>query len=142
MNVTSNVTTELASEAFFALLYETRPSKIIIVTLSAALVPINVLLLYSIIWYEHYGVDLKRTIINKSISSLCWTGLMFETVLFAINFWRFTVGPPSYSVCLIRTTLLYTCSLTTLLFIDLNLVARYFYIFILKNPFAAHDDFW
>jgi hypothetical protein len=29
-------------------------------------------MLYGIIWYEHYGSDLKRTLINRLITSLSW----------------------------------------------------------------------
>ena len=40
---------------------------------SAVFIPIDLLLMYSIIWYEHFGNDAKQTIINKFLSSACWT---------------------------------------------------------------------
>ena len=40
---------------------------------SAVFIPIDLLLMYSIIWYELFGTDAKQTIINKFLSSACWT---------------------------------------------------------------------
>jgi hypothetical protein len=37
---------------------------------------------------------------------------------------------------------LYSATMNVLLFIDLNLLTRYFFIFFLKNPAALKDDFW
>jgi hypothetical protein len=127
---------------FFADLYETRASKIAIMLISGVIAPINVILLYSIIWFEHYGVDLKRTLINKAIATMCWNGLMFETVLYALNIVQFIFGLLPFAVCLIKTAGTYTCNMIALLFVDISLITRYLYIFILKNSFAFQDDFW
>ena len=31
--------------------------------------------------YEHFGSDLKRTVINKFVSSICWTGIELSIVI-------------------------------------------------------------
>ena len=72
---------ETDSEDFFAGLYETRPSKIYLMILSALMSPINVMLLYSVIWFERFGTDLKRTLVNQAVSSMCWCGLFLEFLL-------------------------------------------------------------
>lgn len=63
---------------FFEELYQDRPSKVIVMIISALLTPANVILLYSVIWFEHYGSDLKRTLINKAVASMCWCGIFAE----------------------------------------------------------------
>jgi hypothetical protein len=130
------------SEDFFKELYEPRHSKTFIMLLTAAFAPVNIMLLYSIIWFEDYGVDLKRTLINKAIASMCWCGIVIETVLLFLNFLRYLSGPLPYAVCLVKTGVTYTASISVVLFLDMSLITRYLFIFVLKNPFAFHDDFW
>ena len=55
---------------------------------------------------------------------------------------RFTVGPLPFEVCFVRTIILYSNACSVLLFVDLILVSRYFFLFVLKNPAAVLDDFW
>jgi len=134
----SNIT----QEDFFKGVYEHRPVKTLILFLCLGLTIINILLLYSIIWYEHFGSDLKRTLINKFAVSICWCGIMSEIVLQGVTMIRHTTGPFPSSICIIRTILLYSYTMNLLLFVDLNLLTRYFFIFFLKNPAALKDDFW
>ena len=47
-------------------------SKSLSVTYSLLLSCIALPLLYGIIWYERFGSDLKRTLINQLFSSVCW----------------------------------------------------------------------
>jgi hypothetical protein len=129
-------------EDFFKGVYEHQPVKTLILFLCLGLTIINILLLYSIIWYEHFGSDLKRTLINKFAVSICWCGIESEIVLQGLTMIRYTLGPFPSSVCIIRTILLYSATMNVLLFIDLNLLTRYFFIFFLKNPAALKDDFW
>ena len=77
------------SSDFFEELYQNRSSKIVIMIISTILTPVNVLLLYSVIWFEHYGSDLKRTLINKAVTSMCWCGLVQE-VLIGFNLLRWS----------------------------------------------------
>ena len=35
-------------------------------------------LLYSIVWYEHYGTDYQRTLLNQLVSSTCWNGIIYN----------------------------------------------------------------
>ena len=135
-------TSNLTQEDFFKGVYEHRPFKTLIWFLSLGLTVINVLLLYSIVWYEHYGSDLKRTLINKFVVSVCWCGIEFELVLQGLTMIRYALKPFPTHVCTIRTILLYSSTMNLLLFVDLNLLSRFFFIFFLKNPAALKDDFW
>jgi hypothetical protein len=65
---------------FFAGVFENRPSKIMAVIFSVLGELALLTLLYSNIWYERFGSDNKRTLLNKLVSSLCWTG--FEWFFF------------------------------------------------------------
>ena len=130
------------TEDFFEELYANRPSKIAILMASCLLTVVNVFLLYGIIWFERYGADLKRTLVDKSIASLCWCELVAETIWFGLNFLRYVMGPLPPSVCWIKTGFVYTNGMVQLLFVDVYLITRYLYIFVLKNPASVEDDFW
>jgi hypothetical protein len=64
-------------------------SKIFSIIFAIILLCISLPLLYGIIWYERYGVDLKRTLINQLFMSVCWylmIGISFLQVSMIIRF--------------------------------------------------------
>ena len=84
LKIMANITENCSfpeSEDFFSGLFENRPSKVIFVIVSIVGGFVLLPLVYSIIWFEQFGSDKKRTLINKFVSSVCWT--CFE--------WFFTV---------------------------------------------------
>jgi hypothetical protein len=56
----------------FSGLLTTRPFKVFSMLFSSFSVPVNVFLLYGVIWFERYGTDKKRTLMNKLVASQCW----------------------------------------------------------------------
>ena len=52
----------------YAQLFENRPSKIFSAILASALSMFGVFLCYGIVWYERFGNDQKRTLVNKLTS--------------------------------------------------------------------------
>ena len=139
MSLTQNISHSID---FFAEIYDSGPGHVTAFAASCVVAPISIVLFYSIIWFEHYGVDLKRTLINKSIASMCWCGVYLESVGFWVSSARFLFGPLSSAVCYVKTALTYSVLASALVFQDISLVARYFYIFVLKNPAAVEDEFW
>jgi hypothetical protein len=123
-------------------LFGNNPSKYFCIAFSFVSVPFVVLLLYSIIWYEHFGIDAKQTLINKFLSSACWTCLQFIVFVQIPDLGRYLIGPFPESVCLFQFVMKNTTSLQILIFFDGIIVARYFYVFRLKNPAAFQDEFW
>jgi hypothetical protein len=45
-------------------------------------------LIYSIIWFERYGSDNKRPLLNKLVSSICWLGVFWFLVVQPIDVLR------------------------------------------------------
>jgi hypothetical protein len=127
---------------FFEIVYQNRPSKFVILSLAVILFPIKMSLLYSITWYERFGCDLKRTLINKFVSSTCWSGIGLITFALSLNLIRFTFGPLPKPVCWIKSLIVSASLANILVFIDAIILARFVFIFVLKNPAALHDDFW
>lgn len=127
---------------FFEMLYLPRPSKFVIMTAAFTLVFVNLILLYGVVWFERFGSDLKRTLINKFVASICWATMVIIVFGHGLTLTRFALGPLPRVVCFIRTLFLSSSVTSILIFMDGILVAKFFYVFVLKNPAALQDDFW
>ncbi len=66
----------------FDILFERSLLKVSFVIASVLFSILNVFLLYGIIWFERFGSDHKRTIMNKLLTSVCW-------ILIFVIFWYF-----------------------------------------------------
>ena len=137
-----NITSFSATGDFFEMLYLPRPSKFIITATAFVLVSVNLLLLYGVIWFERFGSDLKRTLINKFVASICWATSVIVVFGHGLTLTRFIFGPLPKSVCWTRTLFLSSAVTSILIFMDGILAAKFFYVFVLKNPAAMQDDFW
>ena len=127
---------------FFYAMTENNPSKIVGMIFSVISAPIIVLLLYSIIWFERFGLDKKRTLINKLVSSICWTAIAENTFVQIPRLVRFVTGPFPETACLFIEIIRNQILTQLFLFLDGIMITKYVYIFWLKNPNAFHDDFW
>lgn len=96
----------------------------------------------AVIWFEKFGSDKKRTIINKLVSTMCYIAIFANVFVQGAFVARFTYGPlpplPCFWICLAKR--LFIC--TGLLIVDSISGIRYIFIFWLKNPAAFNDDFW
>jgi hypothetical protein len=72
---------EVSEDEYFDGLFETRPSKIAVVVFASLLTVVTILATYGIIWFEHFGSDLKRIFINKMVSSVCWTIMVWSMTI-------------------------------------------------------------
>ena len=137
-----NVTGHILATNFFSGLFENRSSKILFMAISIVLILAGLALSYSIIWYERFGVDAKRTLINRIYSLQCWTAIVFLLLVTLPEWIRFIAGPGSKNLCWIHLTLR-NCAVTNLILFQTGIIiSRYAYIFWLKNPGGFHDDFW
>ena len=127
---------------FFQGLYDHKFSQTISVVFSTVgsftLIP----LLYGIIWYERYGSDNKRTLLNKFVSSLCWACLEYILFCQIPDIVIHIFGPTSHIICWVLMSLKLIIPIQVLLIMNGIIITRYFFIFWLKNPVAFNDDFW
>jgi len=121
---------------------ETNPFQIASLTFAIACIVICTPLLYSIIWYEKFGSDKKRTLINKLVAMNCWNTIGYLIFVQTVEIVRFMRGPLPLIICGIQNVLKFSIALSIIFNADATLLANYGYIFWLKNPAAFHDDFW
>jgi len=103
---------------------------------------ITTLICYTIIWYERYGSDKKRTLINKLVSSICWNTLLWCCTVQSLYTVRFAFGPLPPFLCFFLFILKKTIVINYALLLNAITFIRYIFIFWLNNPAAFNDDFW
>ena len=58
--------------------------------------------LYSVIWFERFGSDRKRTLLNMLFSQSCTAGIVYVYVAHIPELIRYVYGPMSSSVCVFQ----------------------------------------
>jgi len=145
-NDSLNLATVIAScnmtnEEIFCGVFENRPSKFVAIAISAILTLLRTFMLLGMIWYERFGSDNHRTLMNKLLSSVCWAAIAhnLHTVL---DIFRYIFGARPTSLCYLQTYIKVTLTSIFLLLYDAIIITKYVLIFWLKNPGAVNDDFW
>jgi hypothetical protein len=144
MDLTTNITNYpncSSNEKHFCGVFENNPSKIFSILFATVSTPIVVLLLYGIIWFEHFGSDHKRTLANKLLTSICWT-LILGLFICSSDIVRYIFGPLPKAFCFVLVIAKNSVKTQTVLLYDAIIVTKYVFIFWLKNPAGVDDDFW
>ena len=122
--------------------YEDTNSKIFFISFSLFLHLTNLLLYYGIIWFERFGTDAKRSLLNKLVSNISWNGFVSIPLIELVDFAIYFFGPIGESLCFLFTVFRNMMKTNVLLFLDAIVLSRYIIIFWLKNPASVQDDFW
>jgi len=123
MNKTANLTSDLYGD-----ILENRPSKIFCVIFSLVTAPLVALLFFGIAWYERFGSDRRRTLINKLLSSQCWSVIQYFLLSQSLDVLVYIIGTLPEPLCLLQ--LIYKNALKTqvILFIDMGLFIQYMFM--------------
>ena len=135
MNVTSQ-------EDHFSNIFEDRPLKYVGVVTSFLLMFIICCLCVGIIWYEQFGSDQKRILINKLVSAFCWAILITFVLLVMPDLLLYFYRPYPVWTCYVKSIVKQALVVHLFLLLDAIIVARYAFIFWLKDPLSFDDKFW
>ena len=138
----SSPSSDESTEDFYHGYFDMRITLILFVTYSVIVTPVAIGLLYSIIWYEHNGCDSRRTLVNRLVSPICWTCIIFFIVPQLIDLCRYFYGPYSHKLCFFNLYIKNVLPIMNMFFFTFIAIAKYFSIFVLKNPLVYMDDFW
>ena len=97
---------------------------------------------FTVIWFEHFGSDVKRTIVNRLVSSVCWSTIGYFMFPQMVDIARYIVGPLPAGLCTFNLFIKNVLTLQILFFFDASIVMKYVSIFWLKNPIRLQDEFW
>ena len=100
------------------------------------------LALYCVIWFERFGSDSKRTLLNMLASLGCWSLIEFIIFVEIPEILRHFIGPLNSILCFFLQTDRSRIYNDLLLQLDAMAIVRYISIFWLKNPAGINDDFW
>jgi hypothetical protein len=123
-------------------LQENHSPKLISLTASSFLTIFCVPLFYSFIWYEHFGSDKKRTLINQLVAYIWKIVIFYLVVARFCDTVNSIFGPFSEWMCFILWIIKGACTAAVLITINAVMLTRYIYIFHYKNPGRVDDDFW
>ena len=93
---------DMNSSNFFQGFYDHKISNTLSVIFSTVGTLLLIPLLYGIIWYEKYGSNNKRTLLNKLVSAWCWASIEYILLCQVPNIARHIFGPMSPINCSIQ----------------------------------------
>ena len=102
----------------------------------------NIFMFCGIIWYERFGTDNRRTLMNKIVSLICCNATFSMSVNFFVDFSTYFLGPLNQHLCFFFQVFRNVIVLNSLAFLDALIISKYILIFWLKNPASVKDDFW
>ena len=122
--------------------FEDHNSKLIFVSLSTIVNLINCALCGGIVWFERYYPNDWRILTNKIVSFVSILVLAYLPVVVPTDIANYLIGPLNADYCFFFQ--FYRAYLRDVFFFYLNciVVARYVFIFWLKNPTFIDDEFW
>ena len=98
--------------------------------------------MFGIVWFEKFGSDKKRTILNMFVSQLISIVCLLVFIVQIPELLRYTYGPLPPSFCFLHLLLRnYLSDSVEIIFNSIS-ISRFVYIFCLNNPAAFQDDFW
>ena len=116
-----NLTQNDSQIDFYKNFFELRPSFIFMASTSAFITPVAIGMFYFTIWFEINGPDTRRNLINRLVSPMSWTVIIYFALPHTIDFVRYFYGPLPHNVCAFSIYLKNV----------LNIAGIFFYIFIL-----------
>jgi hypothetical protein len=123
-------------------LQENNYPKLISLTESSLLTILCIPLFYAFVWFEQFGSDKRRTLINRLISYI-WKIVIFYLVVIrfcdAVNS---ILGPFSEQACFILWIIKGACTAAVLTTVNVIRLTRYIFIFQYNNPGRVDDYFW
>jgi hypothetical protein len=85
----------------------------------------------------------NRTLINQFVSGNMLIGILWNLIMQTFTFYRYLIGPiDSTFVCSLDSILRNGFCISALLLFDAMIIARFTFLYFLKNPTALPDNFW
>ena len=132
----------MSDKYFEALLDNLNVAKVLYVTLCSVVIIVGTPMYYGAAWYEQFGHDKYRTLVNQLISFLCIVMVVHILVCVTGDICIAMFSPLSVWFCEIENYLKNSTLVIIILVIDFILIVKFVLIFYLKTPSIVHADFW
>ena len=127
---------------FYSKVFEFNPLLVCCLLISILALIIGPLLLYCIIWFERYGTDQRRTLLNMFTSMYCWVMIQFFVFVHSTEIARVIFGPLPEFICHLQFISRFAFADMFMLCKNFSVLTKYIFIVWLKNPAAFNDEFW
>jgi len=98
-------------------------------------------ILFLIIWFERFGTNHNRSLINQFVTSTCWCGIAFNIFGQIPEIIISIFGPFHENFCFVHIIVKNAILGQFVILLTGISVVKYTYIFITKNPSGHSDDF-
>ena len=99
-------------------------------------------LFYAIAWYERYGTNQNRTLLNQLVSSICWVTIVQNCTILPQDIIVNLLGPFTLGYCTVLQVCRNSLLLNILFLITFITMVKYVFIFVLSNPAGFHSEIW
>ena len=140
LNLTSNNSNH--REFYFEALLEQSLLKNGGIVLSMACIVVISILLGGIICFERFGSDQKRIFYNRMVSFICWTVIEAFLTIVIPDLVLYNLKSFPASICYVLSVARQAVIMRLLLLFDSIVIARYIFIFWIRNPLILDDEFW
>ena len=96
----------------------------------------------SIIWYERFGTDHRRSLLNQLVASTCWNGALYNLISIPLEVILSLFGPFGDTFCSVQMVVKNAGVFHVANMIISITLTKYLSIFVLKNPLAVKSEFW
>ena len=98
--------------------------------------------LSAIIWYERFGSDNPRTLMNQLVAFTCWNAIVYNVLNIPLSIFIDFFGPMSFGFCQFNFVLKNSIILHLVLLFTIIIFVKYLSMFMLKNPTEVTNNFW
>ena len=130
------------NQDYFDAVFENRWSKWISIIFSVLGSILSICMICCIIWFEFYGQDVRRTLINRLFISADYIGVIYVGFYQQLDLLRYMYGPLPQYVCHFTDYSKFAITNQVFLTFAFIMLSRYLFIFCLKNPAGFYDEFW
>ena len=99
-------------------------------------------LFFAIAWYEKYGTNQNRTLLNQLVSSVCWITIVQNISDLPLGIFMNLFGPLNLEVCTVFLVYKSALILNTVILLIFITLVKYVYIFVLTNPAGINSEIW
>jgi hypothetical protein len=132
----------MSNVTVFEAVYEWNTSKILEIFASFINIVFVSPLMFYIIWYERFGANHPRTLINQLVASGFLYGITYIVFAQTLDIAVTAFGPFSLTFCHFRRFIRGILILQTIFVTAAITVVKYIYIFVLKVPPNGKEEFW
>ena len=131
-----------SGDVFYENIYKMNPSKIIGIQISLINVLFFTPLFYAIIWFEKYGSNTHRTLLNQLVATSCWHIIGYNLIGQTSEMALAICGPFHHWFCHGQILLKNISNCQQINLLLAMIVTKYLSIFVLKNPTGINCEFW